>query len=79
MPREPGESDEAAASLGDKLLQAQDAGVQFVPRLGRRDLRGDKAAMRRLHGYAPTDQEPVAEEGEEEPEDLNFEDLDEFG
>jgi len=69
-----------AGGEGDQLLNDADSGVQFVPVLKKKDSRSNKALMRRLHGYAPTDRAPVIEEEEEtsQPGD-EFEDVDEFG
>ena len=65
----------AAALLGDPT-----SGVAMVAPLKKRDPRDDKATMRRLHGYAPTDDEPVVESDDEgDEDDLNFDELDEFG
>ena len=73
----------AQAAEGDALLAASDSGVAFVPRpLAKRDARTNKAAMRQLHGYAPTDDapddDPDAETGDGDG-DLDLGDLDEFG
>jgi hypothetical protein len=67
-------------SEGDELLNDANSGVQFVPVLKKKDSRSNKALMRRLYGYAPTDRAPMIEEAEEEGQVTDeFEDVDEFG
>ena len=62
------------------MLAASDSGVSFVPALAKRDARTNKALMRRLHGYAPTDDAPELDaEDQDDGGDLDLDDLDEFG
>jgi hypothetical protein len=76
-----------ATTEGDQLLNDPDSGVQFIPILRKKDSRSNKALMRRLHGYAPTDRVPAAIQEENLPggpdkggdEIDEFEDVDEFG
>jgi hypothetical protein len=76
-----------ATTEGDQLLNDPDSGVQFIPILRKKDSRSNKALMRRLHGYAPTDRVPAAIQEENMPggpekggdEIDEFEDVDEFG